>query len=120
MTAVLEQTDLFQGEADYTDRNTAIVHIRAALRARSGKAWSVTGGRGTAWGWITIMSPPKRCGGYGYMTDEDCAELGELLGLANPVHCQGESVPAGGDYRREYVARAQGVEPPVYGAPYWD
>lgn len=41
-------------------RDSAISTIRAALRRRSGKAWSVTGGRGTAWGWITIEAPPAR------------------------------------------------------------
>lgn len=42
------------------DRDDAIRRIRQALRRRSGKAWSVTGGRGTAWGWITITAPPRR------------------------------------------------------------
>ncbi len=34
------------------DRDEAIKRIRAALKRRSGKLWSVTGGRGTSWGWI--------------------------------------------------------------------
>lgn len=105
---------------DYTDRNTAIKAIRKALKERSGKAWSVTGDRGTAWGWINITAPPKRRQEYGYMTDEDCAELGQLLGLGKPAHPQGVSVAAGVDYRREYVARAQGREPEAFGTPYWD
>src|SRR5262249_21146248 len=42
------------------DRDTAIKRIRAALKRRSGKTWSVTGDRGTAWGWINIDAPPKR------------------------------------------------------------
>jgi hypothetical protein len=42
------------------DRDEAIKRIRAALKKRSGKQWSVTGGRGTAWGWIEIDAPPKR------------------------------------------------------------
>ena len=41
-------------------RNETIKAIRKALRARSGKSWSVTGGRGTAWGWLTIDAPPAR------------------------------------------------------------
>lgn len=45
-----------------TDRNEAIAAIRTALRARSGKAWSVKGNKGTAWGWIDISSPPARRG----------------------------------------------------------
>lgn len=42
-------------------RNETIKEIKSALKQRSGKAWSVTGGRGTAWGWITITAPPARC-----------------------------------------------------------
>lgn len=42
------------------DRDTAIAEIRAALKRRSGKAWSVKGGRGTAYGWIEIDAPPRR------------------------------------------------------------
>ena len=61
------------------NRNETIQQIRNALKTRSGKPWSVTGGRGTAWGWITVSSPPRRCGEFGRMTDADRAELGELL-----------------------------------------
>jgi hypothetical protein len=42
------------------DRDVAIRLIRTALRKRSGKDWSVTGGKGTAWGWLTIDAPPRR------------------------------------------------------------
>lgn len=44
------------------DRNEAILAIRTALKNRSGKPWSVTGGRGTAWGWISIDVPRARRG----------------------------------------------------------
>jgi hypothetical protein len=43
-----------------TDRNATIAAIRKALKARSGKSWSVRGDRGSAWGWIRISLPPKR------------------------------------------------------------
>lgn len=42
------------------DRNTVIKEIRTALKERTGKTWSVTGGRGTAWGWIKIDAPKAR------------------------------------------------------------
>jgi hypothetical protein len=103
------------------DRNEAISEIKAALRRRSGKTWSVTGGKGTAWGWIKISAPPKRLTQpYSYMTPEDCAELAKLLGLDKPVHDQGESIPASSQYYREYVDRAQGKTPSIVGTPYWD
>jgi hypothetical protein len=103
------------------DRDEAITEIKAALRRRSGKTWSVTGGRGTAWGWITIQAPPsRRTEPYGYMSDEDCAELGKLLGLDKPCHNQGESIPASSQHYREYVDRAQGKTPSVIGQVYWD
>jgi hypothetical protein len=89
------------------DRDATIQAIRKALKARSGKVWSVTGGRGTAWGWIRIDAPPaRRTAGYilpagladvpenyarddhkhanggGYMTAADREELGRLIGCA--------------------------------------
>ena len=112
------------------DRNETIARVRSALRKRSGKAWSVTGGRGTAWGWIEIESPPRRRtfdfqgvdeGEPGhYMGHVDRDELAKLLGLPDRVHAQGVSIPAGGDYRQEYVDRAEGRAPSVIGTPYWD
>ena len=125
------------------ERKEAIERIRKGLRARSGKAWSVKGGSGTAYGWIKISSPParqtwrhylpeglgdqpKNYVGYdsrqpgGSMTPEDCSELGRLLGLDSPAHCQGESVPASYAYRQEYVDRAEGRKPSKTGQPYWD
>jgi len=41
-------------------RDEAIKRIRAALKRKTGKTWSVTGGRGTSSGWITVQAPPKR------------------------------------------------------------
>lgn len=99
------------------DRDEAIKRIRYALRQRSGKQWSVTGGRGTAYGWIKIQSPPARQTRFG-MTDADQAELSALLG--KPVHHQGESVPASGAYRIEAVSRAETGKSDVIGTPYWD
>ena len=101
------------------DRDDAIKAIRTALRKRSGKSWSVTGGRGTGWGWITISAPPARRGEYGSMTEQDQAELAALLGL-DRVHHQGQDVPASDAYRAEYVARAEGRTPDRYGTRYWD
>lgn len=102
------------------DRDEAITKIRAALKGRSAKRWSVRGGRGTSWGWITIIAPPARRGEHGEMTDEDCKELGALFGLNRPAHFQGISVPASSAHRQEYVARAEGRQPDVIGTPYWD
>jgi hypothetical protein len=170
------------------NRDTAIDRIKKALKARSGKSWSVTGGRGTSWGWIEINTLPKRktwqnvqtktpeppspnaryrgvdCvtphyrvvegaedailspaddpwareaaekgrtliynwehevpgEKFGHMSPDERVELGKLLGLGKVVHYQGESIPAGIDYREEYVARAEGREATVFGKPYWD
>ena len=127
------------------DRDVVIKTIRTNLRRRSGKDWSVKGGRGTAWGWIEIDAPPRRCTWtfvdvtgerdefgnqrdeevndpsrrYGHMSPDDRKELARLLGLET-VHFQGVSIPASTDYRREYVARSAGETPDVLGTPYWD
>ena len=108
------------------DRDETITTIRDALRQRSGKAWSVKGGRGTAWGWITIDAPPKRKtanwdgdGPGSQMTLADREELAQLLDLPHPIH-QSEHIPSGDDYRAEYIDRAQGRTPTQYGMQYWD
>lgn len=122
------------------DRDTTIAAIKAGLRARTGKEWSVTGGRGTDWGWIRISAPPRRrldsqgrgvgeLDGRGgvvdsenvyYMSSTDCTELGEALGLGRPSHVQGESIPAASDYYQEYIDRAEGRAPTKLGQRYWD
>lgn len=138
------QLDSAELERLYGDlsRDETIRRIRTALKRRSGKAWSVTGGRGTGWGWIRIDAPPKRRTGkhvqkpgakfgeyehidtgvpqeFGIMTPQDCAELAQLLGK-DRVHHQGESIPSGSDYYREYIDRAEGREVRAYGKQYWD
>jgi len=124
-----------------SDRNETIKAIRAALKRRSGKPWSVTGGRGTAWGWITVDAPPARQtwesylpegtpdepGAYrardtgqpgGNTSPGDRDELAALLGL-DRVHLP-YSIPASSDYYQEATDRAEGREPSVIGRPYWD
>lgn len=97
------------------DRDTA---IRDALRIRTGRTWSVTGGRGTSWGWITIQAPPKRRNGD-TMTDDDQATLAAALDLPYGAHRQGVTVAASSAHRREYVNRARGLA--YTAAPaYWD
>ena len=112
------------------DRNEVIKRIRAALKKRSGRSWSVTGGRGTAWGWIKINAPPARCRydwtgtmgvGSGHSPSlADRNELANLLGKEGPMHPQGESIPASSAYYQEYVDRAEGRTPSVIGTQYWD
>jgi hypothetical protein len=133
-----------QGHAS-VGRDETIKAIRAALKRRSGKSWSVTGGRGTGSGWISISASPRRCTGKiiehaelrhgrmhyeyehidtgergGCMTPQDAAELGELLGLERAAHHQGESIPTSNDYRIQFIALAEGRTPAAYGTPYWD
>lgn len=128
------------------ERNETIKRIRTALKRRSGKGWSVTGGRGTAWGWLTINAPPARCTwrhrlkpdaspaqlsedyeeydtgepGSGNMSPDDRAELGKLLGFEKPVHYQGVSIAASNEYWQEYIDRAEGRTPAKVAQPYWD
>lgn len=125
------------------DRQEAIQRIRKGLQQRSGKAWSVKGGRGTAYGWIEVSAPPARLTAHsrqkqghigtmpedyeivdtgepnGYMTEADRKELAGLLGLER-VHIQGINIAASTAYRLEYVARAEGRVPDTFGTPYWD
>ena len=41
-------------------RAAVIARIKRGLESRSGKRWSVTGGTGTAYGWLHIDAPPAR------------------------------------------------------------
>lgn len=105
----------------HIDRAEAIDRIKRALKARSGKTWSVTGSRGTAWGWLTIHVPPKDRDAEGYMPKDRRDELHQLLGLADfsHVHMQGESISP--DSREWYVLRAEGVRGRnVHGGADWD
>ncbi len=126
------------------DRNETIQRIRKALKARSGKAWSVTGGRGTAWGWITVEAPPSRrtwahrlkagaimdrpedyeaycCGESDRcMSPEDQAELAQLFGMDVRMCNQNVSIPASSDHYREYIERAEGRTPAKIAQDYWD
>lgn len=101
-----------------TERDDTILILRRELKRRSGKTWSVKGGRGTSWGWITISAPPARSADrWGTMTETDRQELSELLG--ERVSVQGASVPDSRAYRTEYVDRVRGLHA-TPAAPYWD
>jgi hypothetical protein len=128
-----------------SDRGAVIAAIKQALQKRSGKAWSVTGGKGTAYGWLTIDAPPGRriqhqrrkadATGhdredyetyldadkpFGHITDAERAELAALLGLES-IHHQGHSVPASTDYYRVALCQAlYGHAGPFTAEQYWD
>lgn len=100
------------------NRDTAIEAIRQGLKSRGhGSIFSVKGGRGTSWGWISITTKPSRHVDY-HMTEADRILLAELLDT--PVHYQGESVPAATDYRLQAIQRAWGVPVTVIPTRYWD
>jgi hypothetical protein len=140
-----------------SDRNAVAKEIRRLLRTRSGKDWSITGGRGSGYGWLRIEAPPKRrvfneanpaynhsdsptwqaeegidpyldvepaAGEKGdYTSKADCIELCKLLGLDEKnwrLHRQGVQIPANNDFYREFLSRARGQEPYVFGQRYWD
>lgn len=150
-TATLDLTDTIAAKAELSEtgyvnvsRDETIRAIRAALKRRSGKSWSVTGGRGTGYGWIHIDAPRRRRTGdmqptgekdeygrdkyelvdtgqpqeFGLITPQDQAELSELLGVG--VGRQGVSIADSSNHYREYIARAEGRTPDKYGVQYWD
>src|SRR3990167_4008417 len=125
-------------------RAAVIARIKRALESRSGKRWSVTGGTGTAYGWLHIDAPPARrtwldrprpgatgLGTYaedwepydsgqpgGSMSPAERAELARLLGLDRAD--RNISVAASHAYYREYIDRAEGRVPRTIATPYWD
>jgi hypothetical protein len=119
----------------YNDRAETMATIKAELKKRSGKPWSVTGGRGTAYGWLTITAPPARrvhgdlvgmTPGWtpkyppSLMTDTDAAELAGLLGMPPARSHQGVMVAASHKHYAEFVDRAKGLVPVAVAQPYWD
>lgn len=132
------------------DRNEAIKRIRTALQKRSGKAWSVTGGRGTAWGWLTIDAPPARRTWHFEIRDDapftdDAGNVipweqrgdwtnipGKTTGSASPDERRELAQLLGKDWCHqqgesvppgawmEYVERAEGKTPTKVYVPDWD
>lgn len=101
------------------DRDTAIARIRAALKSRSGKPWSVKGGRGTAWGWITITAPPARRNECNRLQPTDREELRGLFG-PEMVDDSGIQIPASDAYYQHWVERAETGATSTTPQPYWD
>ena len=64
-------------------RADVVKEVKAALKRRSGKAWRVSGGRGTGWCYIHIGVPPKRYA----QEEEELAELHQLLSLDKHIFC---------------------------------
>lgn len=103
------------------DRDITIARIKAALKRRTGHSWSVTGGRGTAWGWINVTTPPahQRKHGRTDMSPGECKALARILGL-DCVHCQGWSIPAQSDFRKDAIQRAERGLSAITPTPDWD
>ena len=103
--------------SEHLDRSEVVKRIKAALKCKTGKTWSVHGGCGTAWGWLTVEAPKSRRvsvkdnpayvdpwetpgelryfeyireNGENYFTSRAaCAELALAFGLSEPTHYQG-------------------------------
>lgn len=123
------------------ERKEATKRIRQALRKRTGQTWSVTGDRGTAWGWLRIEAAKSRrvChddnpeydryalyqselpwterkpgkGETAYDTSQQDREtLAKTLGISmNLSSCQGVSISP--DQWQWYINRAENGPPPA-------
>jgi hypothetical protein len=105
-------------QSTYLDRNDTIAALRTELKNRTGQAWSVIGGTGTAWGWIKVTAPPKRREGFSQMSAADVATLEGVFG--ERIHEQGLSIPDSSDYRRNYLDAVRGLAVTNPARPYWD
>ncbi len=77
--------------------------LREALKRVTGRTWSVTLGKGTAYSWIGVTAPPARRGRFGYMTPEDQALLADATGES--PHPQGFSIPPTRGYQAATLLR---------------
>jgi hypothetical protein len=86
--------------------------IRAGLRARTGKHWSVTHEGGV----LRITASRKNRREHGALTEESRTELAKALNVPrSAVGSRGVTVPGEHSWHHEYVNRAFGQEPSVYG-----
>ena len=125
----------------HIDTVEACRRIKAALRARSGRAWSVRRGRGTSACWVHIDAPPERrvwhrledgldergFPRYRYVEDAsrpgetgpvDRALLADLLGIDERFTCGGCSIVP--SHVASYVSRAEGRGPTDEPPRDWD
>lgn len=86
--------------------------IRAGLRNRTGKHWSVTHEGGV----LRITASRKNRRDHGVLTEESRTELAKALNLPrSAVGSRGVTVPGEHSWHHEYVSRAFGQEPGIYG-----
>ncbi len=97
-------------------RDAVIKELRRLLKDRTGRTWSVTGGRGSSWGWISVSAPPKRREKF-QLTEDDYATLRDIFGRM--VGTTGYNVPDSSDHRAEALRLAAGLEA-HHAEPYWD
>jgi hypothetical protein len=117
---------------EYLGRSEVVKRIKAALKRKTGKSWSVHGGRGTGWGWIRVEAPAsrrvscednpeckdpfnapfeervieyRRDGENHFTSRADCTELARAFGLDRPCHWQGLQISPD-DWER-YVEMAE-------------
>lgn len=100
--------------------------IRQALQRRSGRPWKVRIATGRVAGWVVVTAPDERArydseghevedGEPGLMGSQDIDDLAQLLDLESGVGPRGVMIPAGPAYYLEFVDRAEGRCPAVYG-----
>lgn len=137
-------------EASAMSRNDVIKAIKQALKARTGKSWSVRGGRGTGYGWLTIDAPKalrrwtrEQVGTDAsgmpvyeerYLTDAEVAAGKAEYAHMGPatrrklaellglerVHADGISIPSGSDFYQAFLDRARTGTTEITPERHWD
>lgn len=99
------------------NRSEVTKMIKGFLKARTGRDWSVTGGTGTAWGWLRITAPKGRKVDF-RATMEDQILLGLAMGCDWPQ--EAFSVASSDGHWLAALQRAAGLEVTGSEVPYWD
>lgn len=99
------------------NRSEVTKMIKGFLKARTGRDWSVTGGTGTAWGWLRITAPKGRKVDF-RATMEDQILLGLAMGCDWPQ--ESFSVASSDGHWLAALQRAAGLEVTGSEVPYWD
>jgi hypothetical protein len=121
MTTTTTQSTYTREVVRSMDRTAVCAAIKRHLKARTGITFSVTGGRGTAWGWLYIAATKQRAADqWGRLTPSDAKVLADALGLRDEYVGDSVSIPAGSDWWTEYLQRAETGACTVRGERRWD
>lgn len=117
--ALVDQSE-GQVEGGYLKPAPFAAWLKKALKVATGRAWSVRGSRGTAYGWLNVSAPKDREEGpYGYTSEEDRVLLREAF-QTERIHHQGYMIPSSRGFYWQAAQAVTGRPITIHGVRDWD